>query len=204
MDVEKKLNLPLLDFQKIEAVLARLEKKHIRHTRGAVIFIGSGGGKSTTYRHQTPNHEGKFDLVDADLVYRETGAHPCEPGVVPLRPIPWWDMGIEIIQEVEKRCGIVNQAMVEKGFWSLTTSFTPVDKYVPDDIVVVLLPWAEHKKRIIEKSSGDYYDAGAKADEQGFALVKQHREWAKQIAEEKNIPIVKSIKEAVETVRSRK
>ncbi|OHB22934.1 MAG: hypothetical protein A2939_02155 [Parcubacteria group bacterium RIFCSPLOWO2_01_FULL_48_18] len=199
----KELELEPLDPEKVEKVVREYSERHVRHKRGAMIFIGSGGGKSTTCRNQTSSAEGKTDLIDADLVYRETDAHPVQPGVLPLRPLPWWDMGEKVIQEVEKRCGIVNESMVKHGLWALTTSFDPDDKYVPENIVVVMLPWEEHKKRIIEKSGGAHYDGGAKASDEGLALVLRHREWTEKVAREKNIPVVNSIEAAIELVRSR-
>lgn len=207
MDMAKKepekFELELLDPKKVERVVGEYAERHVRHKHGAIIFVGSGGGKSTTYRRQTPGPEGKLDLVDADLVYRETGAHPTQPGVVPLRPLPWWEMGPEVIQEVERRCGMVNQSMIEHGLWALTTSFTPDDEYIPENIVVVMLPWEEHKKRIVEKFHSEHYDAGAQPTEEGFALVLSHRAWTEKVAKEKNIPMVASIKEAIELIRSR-
>ncbi len=200
MDETPKLDLESLDIQKVHEVVDSYSEKHIRHKHGAIIFVGSGGGKSTTCRNQIPNEEGKTDFVDADLVYRETGAHPCQPEVVPLRPLPWWDMGDQVIHEVEERCGIVNAAMIEQGLWALTTSFTPDDEYMP--AAIVLLPWEEHKRRIIEKTQGEHYDGGAKATDEGFSLVLGHRKWAERVAKEKNIPIVDSIEAAINLVRS--
>ncbi|HUU40448.1 MAG TPA: hypothetical protein VMW42_05880 [Desulfatiglandales bacterium] len=190
-----------MDPARIKEVLDEFTKKHVCHRHGAIIFVGSGGGKSTTCRKQKPDSEGKTDLVDADLLYRETNAHPCQPGVEPKRPVPWWDMGDDVIHEVEERCAMVNTAMIERGLWALTTSFTPDDKYLP--IAIVILPWEEHKRRIIGKSRGKNYDGGAKATGEGFALVKRHRKWAERVAKEKGIPIVDSIDAAIEMVRSR-
>ncbi len=190
-----------MDPARIGEILDESTKKHVCHRHGAIIFVGSGGGKSTTCRNQTPNSEGRTDFVDADFLYRETNAHPCQPGVEPKRPIPWWDMGDKVIHAVEKRCAMVNTAMIERGLWALTTSFTPDDKYLPTAIVI--LPWPVHRKRIIEKSGGKYYDGGAKATEEGFKLVLGHREWAKRVAKKNRIPIVSSIDAAIEMVRSR-
>ncbi len=192
-----------LDPKKVKNVVSDYAKKHVVHKQGAIIFVGSGGGKSTTYRNQKPNAEGKTDLVDADLVYRDTEAHPLQPGVKPPKPLAWWDMGEKVIFEVEKRCGAVNEAMVNQGLWALTTSFDPDDAYVPKNIVIVILPWEEHKKRLIEKSAGKHYDAGAKATDEGFALVLRHREWTERIAKAQNIPVVDSIEAAIDLVRSR-
>lgn len=197
------LKLEPMDPAKIEEVVNKYAEKHVQYKNGAIIFVGSGGGKSTICREQTQNSEGKTDLVDADLLYRETGAHPLQPGIFPLRPLPWWDMGDEVIHEVEKRCALVNEAMVKKGLWALTTSFTPEDPYVPSNTVVVILPWEEHKRRMILKFRGQFYDGGAKATDEGFALVQSHRKWAEEVAKEKNIPIVDSIEGAINLVRSR-
>lgn len=199
----EKFNLEPMDPTKIEQVVEKYSKKHIQHRRGAVIFVGSGGGKSTTCRNQVPNSGGKTDLVDADLLYRETEAHPCQPGIFPLRPLPWWDMGVEVIKAVEKHCDDVNEAMVKHGLWTLTSSFTREAPYVPADIVVVMLPWEEQKRRIIEKSGGNYYDGGAKATETGFTLALHHRKWIGKVSKEKNIPIVDSIDSAIALIRSR-
>ena len=203
MEENKELKLPSLNLDKVEEVVSRYEEKHVKHKHGAIIFVGSGGGKSTTYRNQVPDANGKLDFVDADLLYRETEAHPLQPGVFPLRPMPWWNMGPKIIQEVEKRCGIVNEAMVNHGLWTLTTSFDPDDAYIPDNIVIVLLPWEEHKKRVIEKFNSENYDAGAEPTEEGFARIQEHREWTEKVAREKNIPIVNSIESAITLIRSR-
>lgn len=108
-----------------------------------------------------------------------------------------------MIQEVERRCGVVNEAMVNLGLWALTTSFDPGDKYIPENIIIVMLPWEDHKRRLIEKSGGQHYDAGAQAADEGFALVKRHREWTEQVANEKKIPVVDSIEAAIELARSR-
>src|SRR3989344_2830525 len=202
----EELKLEPLDPEKVEGVVEKYEEKHIKHKHGAVIFIGSGGGKSTVYRSQVPNAEGKTDLIDADLVYRETEAHPLKPRSnpnEPLRPLPWWDMGSKIIQEVEKRCGVVNQSMIDHGLWALTTSFDPDDKYVPENIAIVMLPWEEHKRRITEKFHSEHYDAGAQPTEEGFARVLSHREWTEKVAKEKNIPVVDSIDAAIELLHSR-
>lgn len=199
-EILAKLKREPLDPAKIEEVVNQFAEKHVQHKHGAMIFVGSGGGKSTTCREQVPNSEGKTDLVDADFVYRALGAPPLNPetGLA----LPWWDMGDEVIEEVEKRCAQVNEAMVKKGLWALSTSFTPEDPYVPSNTVVVILPWEEHQRRMITKFRGQHYDGGAKATDEGFALVQGHREWAERVAKEKNIPIVDSIEGAVDLVRS--
>jgi hypothetical protein len=110
-------------------------------------------------------------------------------------------MGEGVIHEVDRRCGMVNAALVEHGLWALTTSFSPNDEYLPEAIVI--LPWKEHRRRIIEKAGGGHYDGGAKATDEGFALVLRHRRWVKGVAEEKGIPIVDSIDAAINLVRSR-
>lgn len=196
-----KLRSEPLDPTKIEEVVSQFAEKHVQHKHGAMIFAGSGAGKSTTCREQVPNNEGKTELVDADFVYRALGAPPLNPetGLA----LPWWEMGDEVIREVEKRCAMVNEAMVKKGLWALTTSFTPEDSYVSSDTVIVILPWEEHKRRMITKFRGQHYDGGAKATDEGFALAQGHRKWAEEVAKEKNIPVVDSIDAAVELVRSR-
>lgn len=199
---ESESQLGPLDLEKVERVVSGFVDRHVRHKHGAVIFVGSGGGKSTTYRNQESNAEGKTDLVDADLVYRETGAHPLQPDVHPPRPLPWWDMGPKVIAAVEKRCGVVNESMINHGLWALTTSFDPDDPYIPDKIVIVLLPWEEHKRRIIEKFHSEHYDAGAQPTEEGFTLVRRHRDWTEKVAKDKKIPVVDSINKAIDLVRS--
>jgi 2-phosphoglycerate kinase len=203
---QEEFKLEPLNPEKVEKVVEEYAERHVGHKHGAIIFIGSGGGKSTTCRNQTPNAEGKTDLVDADFLYRETDAHPLKPRSnpnEPLRPLPWWDMGPKVIQDVEKRCGIVNQSIIDHGLWALTTSFDPDDKYIPENIVIVILPWEEHKRRIAEKFQSEHYDAGAQPTEEGFARVLSHREWTEKVAKEKNIPVVDSIEAAVDLIRSR-
>jgi len=109
-DMLAKLEAEPLDREKVEAVVDRFLERHVRHKNGQIVFVGSGSGKSTTVRNQTPGPDEKTDLVDADFVYRETGAHPLldtQPGE-PLRTFPWWFMGDEVIAKVEARCSLVN------------------------------------------------------------------------------------------------
>jgi hypothetical protein len=200
-EIPTSVTLEPLDLETVEKVISKYATRHVVHEHGAIIFVGTGGGKSTTCRNQIPTDSGKTDFIDADLVYRETGAHPCKPGVTPLSPLPWWDMGDGAIHEVELRCGLVNASMIKHGLWALTTSFTPEDEYMPSAIVI--LPWDEQKRRIEEKSRGQFYDGGAKATEQGFSLALGHRKWAEKVAKEKNIPVVDSIDAAIDLVRSR-
>ena len=65
---EKKLKFEPLDPKKVEEVIKKYEAKHIKHKHGAVVFVGSGGGKSTFCRNQKPNSEGKTDFIDSDLL----------------------------------------------------------------------------------------------------------------------------------------
>lgn len=201
----KKLRSEPLDPGKIEKVVNKFAEKHIQHKHGEIIFVGSGSGKSYTVRNQTPNEQGKTDIVDADFLYRETGAHPLiptKPGE-PLRTFPWWFMEDEVIHEVEKRCALVNEAIVRKGLWALTSSFRPEDPYVPSNIVVALIPWAEHRSNMVKKFKGGHYDGGVRATYDGFRIALGHRKWAEEVSNEKKIPLVSSIKEAIELVRSR-
>ena len=194
-----------MDSERIEEVANRFAEKHVQHRRGEIIFVGSGSGKSFTVREQTPNSQGKTDLVDADFLYRETGAHPLlptKPGE-PLRTFPWWFMGDEVIREVEKRCALVNEAMIRKGLWALTSSFRPEDSYVPSNIVVVMIPWEEHSGNMVTKFRDKHYDGGVRATSEGFRIAQGHRKWALDVATEKHIPIVSSIDAAVDFVRSR-
>lgn len=202
-EVLARLKSEPLDPAKIEEVVDEYAQKHVQHNKGALIFAGSGSGKSTTVRNQVPNSEGKTDLVDADFLYKKIGAHPMKRGTEKPEPEEWWHMGEEVVDTVEKRCAQINQAMIDRGFWALTTSFTPDDAYVPSDVVIAMIPWEEHQRRIIEKSQGDYYDGGAKPTVLGFAAAKGHRDWAENVAKEKNIPVVDSIDAAVDLVRSR-
>ncbi len=201
VEVLARLKNEPLDPARIEEVVGKYAKRHVQHKKGAIIFAGSGSGKSTTVRKQVPDSEGKTDLVDADFIYKELGAHPMKPGG--KDPEEWWHMSDEVIDIVEKRCAQVNQVMIDKGLWALSTSFTPDDPYVPSAVVVVLLPWEEQQRRIIEKAKSDFYDGGAKPTDAGFAGAKGHRDWAERVAKEKNIPVVDSINAAVELVRSR-
>lgn len=202
-EVLSRLRNEPLDPARIEEVVNKYAEKLIRHKKGAIIFSGSGSGKSTTIREQVPNGEGKTDLVDADFIYKELGAHPMKLGTEKPEPEEWWHMGDEVIDMVDKRCAQINQAMIDKGIWALTTSFTNDDSYVSSNVVVVMLPWEEHKRRIITKTRGDYYDGGAKATFRGFSAAEGHRKWAEDVSQKKNIPVVDSIDAAVDLIRSR-
>jgi len=193
-------NLEPMDRKKVEEIVDKYAEKLIRHKKGALIFAGSGAGKSTTCRNQVPDNEGRTDLFDADLAYKATGAHPMIPGT--NRPFAWWEMSDEVVLEIEKRCAMVNEVMIEKGLWAMTTSFTEDDTYL-DKVVIVILPWEEQQKRILEKARGAFYDGGAKPTEAGFSVALGHRRWAENVAKEKNIPVADSIDAAVELVRSR-
>lgn len=200
-----KLRSEPLDPARIEEIVNKFAERHVQHKHGEIIFVGSGSGKSFTVREQIPNSQGKTDLVDADFLYRETGAHPLlptKPGE-PLRTFPWWFMGDEVIHEVEKRCALVNEAMVKKGLWALTSSFRPEDSYVPSNIVVALIPWEEHSKNMVTKFRGKHYDGGVRATSDGFRIAQGHRKWALDVATEKHIPLFSSIKAAIDFVRSR-
>lgn len=197
----KKVDLLPMDPAKVDEVLNEYAKKNITHKYGAIIFVGSGGGKSTFCRNQSPDAEGKTDWIDEDLVYRLTNAHPCVPGTDPPKPEPWWTWGDEAINQVELRCDQVNKALVDKGLWAMTTSFTPKAECQP--AAIILLPWEEHKKRIIEKFNSPHYDGGAKPDEAGFKLVLGHRAWTEKVAKENSIPVFDSIDKAVEFVQKR-
>jgi len=199
------LNLEPMDPAKIEEVLDRYEQDHVTHKKGAIIFTGSGVGKTTYSRNQQPNDGGKIDWVDMDPVYKEAGAPPCEehePGTPgsQIKPLPWWTWGDEAINEVEIRSDIVNKALVERGFWGLTTSFTPDAECQPT--AIVLLPWDEHKRRIVQKWEQNSADGGAKPTEEGFKLVQGHRKWTEEVAKRNNIPVFEDIDKAVEYVRS--
>lgn len=200
LEVVAKLKQEPLDRKKVEEVVEEYAQKLVRHKKGALIFAGSGTGKSTTCRNQISNNEDRVDLFDADLAYKATGAHPMIPGT--NRPFAWWEMSSEIVDMVEKRCAMVNEVMIEKGLWAMTTSFTEDDIYL-DKVVIVMLPWEEQQKRILQKAKGEFYDGGAKPTEAGFSLALGHRRWAENVAKEKNIPVVDSIDAAVDLVRSR-
>ena len=194
------LNLEAMDRKKVEEIVDKFAEKLVRHKKGALIFAGSGAGKSTACRNQIPNKEGKTDWLDADFIYKASGAHPMIPGT--NRPFPWWEMSDEIILEIEKRCAMVNEVIIEKGLWAMTTSFTPDDPYL-NKVVIVMLPWEEQQRRILQKAKGEFYDGGAKPTEAGFSVALGHRRWAENVAKEKNIPVADSIDKAIDLVRSR-
>lgn len=201
---EKLRNEPL-DPKYVREVVSQFAERHRKHKNGQIIFVGSGSGKSFTVREQTPDSEGKTDFVDADFLYRATKAHPLlptKPGE-PLRTFPWWYMGGEVIGEVEKRCGMVNEEMVRQGLWAFTSSFDPEDSYVPTNMVAVVIPWEEHSRNMVAKKRGEHYDGGVRATYDGFRIARSHREWTKEAAEKYNIAVVDSIKGAVDLVRSR-
>ena len=192
-----------MDMEKASEVIDKFVGEHkIKvHKKGAIVFVGSGGGKSTFCRNQKPDENGKVDWIDEDLLYRLTNAHPCVPGSDPPKPEPWWTWGDEAIHKVELRCDEVNKALVDKGLWAFTTSFTPEAKCQPD--AVVILPWEEQKKRITEKFNSPYYDGGAKPDEEGFRIASSHRDWTIRVAKENNLKVFDSIDGAVDYINSR-
>jgi len=194
--------------KEVEEVVDRFLENHIQHNYGQIIFVGSGSGKSFTVRNQNPGPDGKTDLVDADFVYRETGAHPLldTDDDEPLRTFPWWYMGDDVILEVEKRCALVNQVMIEKGLWALTSSFDPEDPYLLTNHIIVELPWQEHLKNIHRKFSGDskdFYDGGVRVTYDGLRIAKSHRKFVRDLIDKKGIEVVSSIPEAINVLKER-
>lgn len=204
--LEKLRNEPL-DLEYVKEVVekyAESERKR-KHKNGQIIFAYSGTGKSFTVRGEEPDGEGITDLVDADFLYRLTGAHPLlptKPGD-PLRTHPFWYMNDEVIQEVEKRCGQVNEAMVEAGLWALTSSFDPEDSYVPSNLIAALIPPTELERNIYTKFDRVFYDGGVRATHDGYAISESHRKYIEQLTRKKDITVVDSIDKAVELARTR-
>lgn len=161
-------------FQNDKKVYDKFLKETVPHSNGYFILAPSGAGKSHFIKRQKEKH-----WIDGDLLWIAAGAHP---------DIDWWTRGDEVIKEVDARSDIVTQTGKRLGLWIMGASNNWL---LPD--AAVLPPWEINMEYIRRRQEGNY-DGGLKMDQ--MDQLREHREWIQSMAEQKNVPIFKSIEEA--------
>lgn len=133
------MSLEPVIFTNGERFFKELGTKFISHDKGLFIMSPSGAGKTHFYKQQQTPH-----WIDGDDFWREAGAQPPDG-------VAWWDMGVEVIEQVEQRCDIITSQAVKRGFWILgSINFW----YKPDAIVIP--PWETLVSQIKQRQDTDY------------------------------------------------
>lgn len=164
-----------LSFCNGEKIIKDFTKKYNRHKKGLFVLAPSGTGKTYLVKNQKEN-----DWIDGDDLWIATGAQPKDD---------WWNQGLDVIFKVDQRCDIITSQAREMGFWIIGASNYWL---IPD--AIVLPDWRINKKYIIEREKNNY-DGGARSSD--FEQVKNHRKFLKSYARKNNIPVHKSIEEAI-------
>jgi len=153
----------------------KLEDKYISHDKGFFVLAPSGTGKTHFCKNQIDT-----DWIDGDDLWISSGAHPN---------YDWWNKGLDTINRVDSRSDIVTDEAREKGFWIMGASNFWL---IPDAIVIP--DWETHIGYIKNRETTGY-DGGATSDK--LEQVKNHIEFMKKFSKSNNVPIFKSIEEAV-------
>ena len=156
-------------------IFREFSKGTVPHSRGFFILAPSGTGKTYFITHQV-----KKNWIDGDKLWVATGAHPDRA---------WWTEGLEVIKMVDAQSDAVTEEAKKRGFWIMGASNSYL---VPD--AVVLPPWEENVEYIRKREQGNY-DGGLKTSQ--LEQLKSHREEIENMSKNKNVPIFKSIPEAV-------
>lgn len=156
----------------------RLMSEYVVHKKGLFILGPSGSGKTHYVKNQVQK-----DFIDGDKMWNDSKAAP---------DIPWWTMGVEVINRVDQRSDVITKCARDLGLWVLGASQFWLK---PDGIV--LPDWEKHKEYIIHRETHNY-DGGATSKD--YDQVLGHREIMEKLAARENIPIFQSIEEAVEAL----
>lgn len=156
-----------------------LGRQYVRHDKGLFILAPSGVGKTHFCNAQKDKH-----WIDGDELWVAAGAMP------PIG-VEWWNMGVPVIEQVERRCDVVSTDAVNEGFWIMGASSYA---FRPDAIVVP--DWDTHISQIKHREENNY-DGGMKSHQ--LEQVKVHigiiRRWKEQ-----GVPEFLSIQEAVDAL----
>ncbi|MEO6508479.1 MAG: hypothetical protein ABIO02_00845, partial [Patescibacteria group bacterium] len=165
-------------FKKGDEVYKQFMDEYKVHTKGFFILGSSGSGKTHFVKNQKEKH-----WIDGDDLWMAAGASPLRP---------WWTEGPEVTSDVDRKRDIITQQAKKLGLWILGASNYWL---IPDAIVIP--DWELHKSYIIERSI-NHYDGGVR--EGDFPQVLAHRDSLMKIAEEKDIPVFSSVKEAADSL----
>ena len=167
-------------FCKGEEVLKKYKKEYVVHSRGFFILAPSGSGKTYFVKNQS-----KKDWIDGDDLWIDANAQP---------QTEWWTQGLDVINEIEKRCDVITEQAMKEGLWIIGASNYWL---MPNAIV---LPPLSLNQEYIKKREKTNYDGGAKSD--AINQLKSHREYMRKIARKNKIPIFKTISEATEYLKN--
>jgi len=167
-----------------QKVYNKLAEKYLRHSRGLFIVAPSGAGKTYFTKSQKEKH-----WIDGDELWMATDAHPAGA---------WWedkDNGNSLnMKEIDAKSDIVTMEAKKLGFWIIGASNLWL---VPD--AVVIPDWELHKSYINNRQNNNY-DGGATNDR--LQQVINHRERIIKHAKDNNVPIFKSVDDAVKYLTS--
>ena len=162
-------------------VFNQFKKQYSIHKRGFFIVAPSGAGKTYFVKNQKDP-----DWIDGDDLWMATGAQPNRA---------WWTEGIDVINEVDKRCDVVTEEYRKNGFWIIGASNFWA---IPD--AVVIPDFRLQKKYIICREQTNY-DGGATSKD--FKQVIKHRKTLTKHARQNKVPIFKTIEDAVNFLRKK-
>lgn len=167
-------------FKNGDAFFEQLADKYIKHNYGLFILAPSGVGKTHFTKSQKEQH-----WIDGDDLWTAAGAQP-PPGE------KWWTQGEAIINIVDQRSDVITLEAKQHGFWIMGASNFWLK---PDGIVIP--DWDIHVNYIKTRQETNY-DGGATLD--ALDQVKSHIEFIKKWNTEYNVPIFKSIQDAVNSL----
>jgi hypothetical protein len=152
-----------------------LKKEYVTHNKGYFIYGPSGVGK--TY---FVNHQKEKNWIDGDLLWSLTKAFPAGD---------WWNWSGEKIDTIERRADVITEQAKKLGFWIIGASSVNM---VPDAIVI---PDFDTHLSYIKYRENNCYDGGIKSDD--LNKIKRNREHFSRFHKSDNVPIFKSVDEAV-------
>lgn len=152
--------------------------RYVKHDKGLFILAPSGAGKTWYVKHQAEQH-----WIDGDEIWEKSGAHPI---------MAWWTGGIDTIQRVDQRSDVITMEARRQGLWIMGAS----NFWLKPD-AVVLPDWDTHVAQIKEREE-NHYDGGAKLN--ALEQVKEHREAIMKWHTDFDVPLFRSIDEAVKTL----
>lgn len=172
------INIDPVIFSDGKKFYERLAVKYRKHEKGYFILAPSGAGK--TY---FCNNQSEPDWIDGDELWMGAGAHP---------DIPWWTMGNEVINKIDKRSDVITQEAMDEGFWIIGAS-----NFWLQPSAIVIPDWETHKLYIKKRHEGNY-DGGATPDD--HEQVLEHIETIKKWHTDYGVPLFKSVNEAAEAL----
>jgi hypothetical protein len=174
------MNIEPVVFQDGQSLYDEFGKRYIQHKKGLFILAPSGTGKTYFCEKQTEKH-----WIDGDEIWIATKAHPNGP---------WWKESIEVINRVDCRSDVITMEAKKQGFWIMGAS----NLWLKPDAIVIP-DWNTHKVYIANREKVNY-DGGATSND--YSQVKGHIEVIKKWNTDYDVPLFKSIQEAVDHLTS--